>query len=117
VLDNLKLCTEFSYVPQKTSSEVFDFWMETHGYSKKNSSNALKSLLVLAFSFFVNSQLYAIEIDVTDSNGKPLSEVMVTETAVNPVAHDVSDHGFSAPGTVQSVSPEYTGFTNYSCSW
>lgn len=65
-------------------------------------------LIVFIASFKSQSAI----IKVFSEMGKPLSQVMVTETLLNPIVLDTSDGGYQKPNSAKEVSPEITKFTD-----
>lgn len=69
-------------------------------------------ITVLINTLFSVSFAQAATITVTDKDGKPLSNVMVRQTAVDDYNLDKSDHGYPPHGKLNRVSAVNTKFTN-----
>ncbi|TGL22883.1 lyase [Leptospira bourretii] len=67
---------------------------------------------ILFFVLFAYVPLFAIEIEVKDSSGKPLDLVMVTVKAEKPQVPPRDDHGYPPEGLEFTITPEVTMFTN-----
>ena len=55
VLSNKKLMTEFAYTPQKTSAQVFEYWVETHQHACSNMAKIVASVMIGFFTFMSRS--------------------------------------------------------------
>lgn len=66
--------------------------------------------LILLMIFATNSD--AASIKVISELGRPLAQVMVTQTLANPVPLDTSDGGYQTPSIPRLVLPEITRFTD-----
>lgn len=78
----------------------------------QNYQRQTMTLRYLIFTFFLSQNLSATTLKISSELGKPLGQVMVTETLLNPLVLDTSDGGYQQPNTPRVVSPEITKFSD-----